>query len=80
MRDTDSESEIVDAFRVFDKGGNGLISVNELRHIMSNLGEKITDEEMDEMIREVNPKPNPNPKLNPTLSLPLTLILVLLGG
>ena len=29
-----------------------LISAAELRHIMTNLGEKLTDEEVDEMIRE----------------------------
>ena len=40
------------AFRVFDKDGNGFISAAELRHIMTNLGEKLTDEEVDEMIRE----------------------------
>ena len=39
--------------RVFDKDGNGYISAAELRHVMTNLGEKLTDEEVDEMIREV---------------------------
>ena len=34
MKDTDSEEEIVDAFRVFDKDGNGYISAMELRHVM----------------------------------------------
>ncbi|VDM99971.1 unnamed protein product, partial [Onchocerca ochengi] len=39
---------------VFDKDGNGFISVAELRHVMTNLGEKLTDEEVDEMIREAD--------------------------
>uniref|UniRef100_A0A9L0R019 Calmodulin n=1 Tax=Equus caballus TaxID=9796 RepID=A0A9L0R019_HORSE len=52
MKDTDSEEEIREAFRVFDKDGNGYISAAELRHVMTNLGEKLTDEEVDEMIRE----------------------------
>jgi Ca2+-binding EF-hand superfamily protein len=53
MKDTDSAEEIKEAFKVFDKDGNGYISAAELRHIMTNLGEKLTDEEVDEMIREV---------------------------
>ena len=40
--------------RVFDKDGNGFISAAELRHVMTNLGEKLTDEEVDEMIREAD--------------------------
>ncbi|XP_009329299.1 PREDICTED: calmodulin, striated muscle [Pygoscelis adeliae] len=54
MRDTDSEEEIREAFRVFDKDGNGYISAAELRHVMTNLGEKLTDEEVDEMIKEAD--------------------------
>merc|ERR1711957_1054620 len=52
MKDTDSEEEIKEAFKVFDKDGNGFISAAELRHVMTNLGEKLTDEEVDEMVRE----------------------------
>ncbi|KAK2459996.1 hypothetical protein APHAL10511_008002 [Amanita phalloides] len=54
MRDTDSEEEIKEAFKVFDKDGNGYISAAELRHVMTNLGEKLTDSEVDEMIREAD--------------------------
>ena len=36
---------------MFDKDGNGFISAAELRHVMTNLGEKLTDEEVDEMMR-----------------------------
>ena len=48
------QEEILEAFKVFDKDGNGFISAAELRHIMTNLGEKLTDEEVDEMIREAD--------------------------
>lgn len=54
MKDADSEDEIKEAFRVFDKDGNGFISAAELRHVMTNLGEKLTDDEVDEMIREAD--------------------------
>ena len=54
MKDTDmySEEEIREAFKVFDKDGNGSISDAELRHVMTNLGEKVTAEEVAEIIRE----------------------------
>ena len=45
---------LIDYLQVFDKDGNGFISAAELRHIMTNLGEKLTDEEVDEMIREAD--------------------------
>jgi calmodulin len=54
MKDTDTEEELVEAFKVFDRDGNGLISAAELRHVMTNLGEKLTDDEVDEMIREAD--------------------------
>nr|BBI93218.1 fusion protein of luciferase and GCaMP6f [synthetic construct] len=54
MKYRDTEEEIREAFGVFDKDGNGYISAAELRHVMTNLGEKLTDEEVDEMIREAD--------------------------
>ena len=54
VKDTDAEQEIRAAFRVFDKDGNGFISAEELMHVMNNLGEKLTDEEVGEMIREAD--------------------------
>ncbi|CAK0892705.1 unnamed protein product, partial [Prorocentrum cordatum] len=54
MKDTDTEEELIEAFKVFDRDGNGFISAAELRHRLTNLGEKLTDEEVDEMIREAD--------------------------
>ena len=52
--DPENKEELRKAFRVFDKDGNGFISAAELRHVMTNAGEKLTDEEVDEMIREAD--------------------------
>ncbi|CAG2205447.1 PARP2_3_4 [Mytilus edulis] len=54
MKDTDAEEEIMEAFKVFDKDGEGSISMSDLRHVMTNLGEKLTDEEIEEMMREAD--------------------------
>ena len=43
-----------EAFRVFDRNGDGFISAPELRLVMTNLGEKLTDEEVEEMIKEAD--------------------------
>lgn len=50
-----SRSKISDFFfRIFDKDDDGLISVEELRHIMLSFGEKMTEKELDEMVAEAN--------------------------
>ena len=55
MKDSgDDEEDLITAFKLFDRDGNGNISADELRHVMTNLGEKLTDDEVDEMIREAD--------------------------
>ncbi|CAL4946915.1 unnamed protein product [Urochloa decumbens] len=54
MRDSDSVEELREAFRVFDKDQNGFITAAELRHVMANLGERLTDAEVGEMVREAD--------------------------
>jgi calmodulin len=54
MKDADSDEELKEAFKVFDKDQNGFISAAELRHVMINLGEKLTDEEVNQMIQEAD--------------------------
>ncbi|XP_037786655.1 calmodulin-like [Penaeus monodon] len=50
----DSPEEIREAFGVFDKDGNGVISANELKHVLMTMGEKLSQEEVDIMIREAD--------------------------
>jgi calmodulin len=38
---------------VFDKDLTGYIGVGELRYVLTNLGEKLTDQEVDELLASV---------------------------
>lgn len=50
----DQEEALREAFRMFDRDGNGYISANELKHVMCNLGEKLTESEVEDMIKEAD--------------------------
>merc|ERR1712226_1533794 len=52
LKDVDTEDDVMEAFRVFDKDNNGLVSAQELRHVMTSLGEKLTEDEVDTMLKE----------------------------
>ena len=43
-----------EAFKVFDSDGNGFINSSELRQVMLNLGEKLSEEEVEMMIKEAD--------------------------
>lgn len=49
------EEELLEAFKIFDKEGKGLIPSSEFRHYMLSLGERMTDDDVDEMIKEADP-------------------------
>ncbi|XP_052768599.1 calmodulin-beta-like [Mya arenaria] len=49
-----ADDDLRDAFNVFDNDGNGYISMSELRQVMINLGEEMTDEEVLEMLKEAD--------------------------
>lgn len=51
---SDQESSIRAAFKIFDRDGNGSIDAKELKYAMQNLGEKLTDKELQDMMREAD--------------------------
>jgi len=51
MRSVTTQEAVLEAFKVFDQDENEHISAAELRHVMTNLGEKLSEEEANEMIR-----------------------------
>lgn len=48
------EAELRQAFRVFDIDGDGLIDADELRQTMANLGETLSEHDVQTMIREAD--------------------------
>ncbi|KAG2696627.1 hypothetical protein I3843_07G065000 [Carya illinoinensis] len=54
MKENEAGEELKEAFKVFDQDQDGYISPNELRHVMINLEERLTDEEVDQMIRDAD--------------------------
>ncbi|KAH8117061.1 myosin regulatory light chain cdc4 [Phellopilus nigrolimitatus] len=46
--------EFIRSFQVFDKEENGYIGVGEMRYMLTQLGEKMTEDEVDEVLKGVN--------------------------
>ena len=53
-KDVDEEEEVLKAFKVFDKDGNGLININELKDIMLSMGNNWSENEINEMFAEAD--------------------------
>jgi calmodulin len=51
---SDVNEELKHAFQMFDIDRNGLITIAELRQLMANLGEDMSDKELNEIIRVVD--------------------------
>lgn len=49
-----TDNEILEAFQAFDLDKNNYVGAAEIRHVLTNIGEQVTDEEVDEMIRMVD--------------------------
>jgi calmodulin len=54
MKDVDQEDEYKEAFKVFDKDGNGYIEPAELKQVMQSLGETLTDADIEDMMKEAD--------------------------
>merc|ERR1739848_589887 len=48
------KKELKEAFRIYDKEGNGYISTDTLKEILKELDSKLTDEDLDNIIEEVD--------------------------
>lgn len=58
MRDTEGESAIKNAFNVFDTTGSGFISAKDLKYVLTNIGEILSDADIDELFRDAEVDPS----------------------
>ena len=54
IADPEAEKDMMEAFRVFDTEGNGFINSDVLRHVMTNIGESLTEEESQDFIKLID--------------------------
>jgi Ca2+-binding EF-hand superfamily protein len=54
FREPGEPEEYTRGFQVFDKDGTGYIGVGQLKYILTNLGEKMTEEEVEELLKAVD--------------------------
>ena len=48
----DAEDEMLESFKMFDLNHDGFITKDEFKKVMLNLGEKLSDAEVDEYIKQ----------------------------
>ena len=48
------EKEIEEAFQAFDRRGNGFLSRTEMQDIFQNIGEPLTEEEIEALLNEAD--------------------------
>lgn len=54
IQDDEDERELREMFRILDKEKRGEVNTNELRWILKNLGDDLTEADIDDMIADVD--------------------------
>jgi len=52
LKDPDTEADLLESFKIFDREGKGVIHKDELKYIMTTLGDNFSEQEADDMARE----------------------------
>ena len=51
INDTKDPEEVIQAFSVFDKDGRGHVSASDLRHILTAMGDRLDEEQVEQMLK-----------------------------
>ncbi|XP_066109571.1 centrin-4-like [Saccopteryx bilineata] len=54
MTEKDEKEELLKAFKLFDADDTGSITLNNIKRVAKNLGENLTDDELQEMLNEAD--------------------------
>ncbi|CAG2166580.1 unnamed protein product [Oppiella nova] len=54
MADSEKEEEMREAFKVLDKDGNGFLPIPYLKRLMTEMGDKMTNEEWDQLLETIS--------------------------
>mmetsp|Transcript_1240 Transcript_1240/g.1638 ORF Transcript_1240/g.1638 Transcript_1240/m.1638 type:complete len:122 (+) Transcript_1240:108-473(+) len=54
LKEDDTDVQVQQAFKVYDRDSNGEIAVEDFGRLMVNLSDKLTPDEVDEMVREAD--------------------------
>lgn len=49
---SEMERELQQSFKVFDANGDGFINASELRQVMSTIGEKMTEKDINDIMKQ----------------------------
>jgi Ca2+-binding protein (EF-Hand superfamily) len=55
MKEPGIENELMEAFKIFDQDGTGMITTNAFKKIIRDLSDKLTDTEIEDMLAEADP-------------------------
>lgn len=55
IKNYDNEIDLRNAWKIFDKDNTGTISCVELKHVLCNIGEKLSPEEIEDLLKEADP-------------------------
>jgi len=50
----DSDKEIIEAFKMFDKKGKGSLSINDVKNVLSSLGESVNENDLNKFLKELD--------------------------
>ncbi|ELT95056.1 hypothetical protein CAPTEDRAFT_19549 [Capitella teleta] len=50
-KDTGTFADFMEAFKTFDREGQGFVSAGEVRHVLTALGERLTDDEVTQIVK-----------------------------